>query len=114
MDTITLSKQNRLFWLGRYSERAYSSIQIMMEDYDNLIDGAGMDYRLFCSKMGSPCVYDGGEDFCRRYLFDSQSPYSVWASVEAMLGNGMVLRETIGSPTLAYLQMAQGLSLIHI
>ena len=27
-------------------------------------------------------------------------------SVEAMLGNGMVLRETITSPTLAYLQMA--------
>lgn len=107
MDTITLSKQNRLFWLGRYSERVYTSIQVMMADYDDLIDGAGMDYRGFCRKMGIPCTYESSEDFCRRYLFDSQDPYSVYASVEAMLGNGMVLRETIGSPTLAYLQMAQ-------
>ncbi len=106
MDTITLSKQNRLFWLGRYSERVYSSIQVMMADYDDLIDGAGMDYRSFCRKMGIPCIYEGSEDFFRRYLFDSQNPHSVYASVEAMLGNGMVLRETIGSPTLSYLQMA--------
>ena len=106
MDTITLSKQNRLFWLGRYSERVYSSIQLMMEDYDNLIDGAGMDYHAFCRKMGIPCVYDSGEDFCRRYLFDADSQYSVTSAVEAMLGNGMVLRETITSQTLAYLQMA--------
>lgn len=108
MDTITLSKQNRLFWLGRYSERVYSSIQVMMADYDDLIDGAGIDYRSFCSKMGIPCIYESSEDFCRRYLFDSQNPNSVRTSVEAMLGNGMVLRETIGSPTLSYLQMAHG------
>ena len=65
-----------------------------------------MDYGTFCQKMGIPCVYDSGDDICRRYLFDSTSPYSVQSGVEAMLGNGMVLRETITSPTLAYLQMA--------
>lgn len=108
MDTITLSKQNRLFWLGRYSERVHVSIQLMMEFYDKLLDGTGMDYRAFCRKMGIPCVYDSGEDFCRRYLFDSESQYSIATAVEAMLGNGMVLRETISSQTLAYLQMAHG------
>ena len=66
-----------------------------------------MDYGTFCQKMGIPCVYDSGDDFCHQYLFDSLSPYSVRSSVEAMLGNGMVLRETITSATLAYLQMAQ-------
>ena len=106
MDTITLSKQNRLFWLGRYSEWVYTSVQLMMEDYDSLIDGSGMDYHAFCRKMGIPCVYDSGEDFCRRYLFDADSQYSITSAVEAMLGNGMVLRETITSQTLAYLQMA--------
>ncbi len=106
MDTITLSKQNRLFWLGRYSERVHTSIQLMMEFYDSLLDGSGMDYQAFCRKMGIPCVYDSGEDFCRRYLFDEESQYSIVSAVEAMLGNGMVLRETISSQTLAYLQMA--------
>ena len=31
MDTVTLSKQNRLFWLGRYTSRAYGSIRYMMQ-----------------------------------------------------------------------------------
>ena len=106
MDTVTLSKQNRLFWLGRYAERVYTTTQYMMKQYDHLIDGGTVDYGTFCQKMGIPCAYDSGDDFCRRYLFDSTSPYSVQSGVEAMLGNGMVLRETITSPTLAYLQMA--------
>ena len=106
MDTVTLSKQNRLFWLGRYAERVYTTIQVMMREYDRLIDGGEVDYTGFCAKMGIPCIYESGEDFCRRYLFDALSPYSTASSVEAMLGNGMVLRETISSPTLAYLQMA--------
>lgn len=106
MDTVTLSKQNRLFWLGRYTERVYTTTQYMMKQYDRLIDGEAVDYDKFCERMGIPCPYDSGNDFCRRYLFDNQSPYSVQSSVEAMLGNGMVLRETITSPTLAYLQMA--------
>ncbi len=107
MDTVTLSKQNRLFWLGRYSERVYTVIQFVRERYDRLLDGGGVDYAAFCRDMGIPCVYESADDFCRRYLFDGQAPCSVRSSVEAMLGNGMVLRETITSPTLAYLQMAE-------
>ncbi len=106
MDTVTLSKQNRLFWLGRYAERAYTAIQYTLKQFDRLIDGPEIDYEGFCRKMGIPCDYTSGEDFCRRYLFDTNSIYSVYSSVEAMLGNGMMLRETITSPTLAYLQMA--------
>lgn len=107
MGTVSLSKQNRLFWLGRYSERVYTGIQLMQEQYDRLIDGDSMDYTAFCQSMGIPCPYVDGDDFCRRYLFDTQDFNSVISSVEAMLGNGMVLRETIKSPTLAYLQMAR-------
>ena len=107
MDTVTLSKQNRLFWLGRYAERVYTTTQYMMKQYDRLIDGESVDYASFCETMGIPCFYESGNDFCRRYLFDGLSTYSVRSSVEAMLGNGMVLRETITSPTLAYLQMAR-------
>ena len=107
MGTVSLSKQNRLFWLGRYSERVYTSIQMMQEQYDRLIDGDGMDYAAFCQGMGIACPYQDGDDFCRRYLFDGEDFNSVISSVEAMLGNGMVLRETITTPTLAYLQMAR-------
>ncbi len=106
MGTFSLSQQNRLFWLGRYSERVRTTVQFMLEQYDRQLDGTGMDYPRFCKDMGIPCIYDSAEDFCRRYLFDADDPSSIRSSVEAMLGNGMVLRETISTPTLAYLQMA--------
>ena len=48
------------------------------------------------------------EDFVRRYLFDDQDPCSIRSAVDAILGDGMELRATITSPTLAYPQMAQG------
>ncbi|MCD8004141.1 MAG: alpha-E domain-containing protein [Oscillospiraceae bacterium] len=106
MGNFSLSQQNRLFWLGRYSERVRTTVQFMLEQYDRLLDGGAVDYPRFCRDMGIPCIYESAEDFCRRYLFDPGDPSSIQSSVEAMLGNGMVLRETISTTTLAYLQMA--------
>ncbi len=107
MGIVTLSKQNHLFWLGRYAERVYTTVQYMLQQYDRLIDGEDIGREAFCRNMGIPCTYTSDEDFCRRYLFDGGDPSSVRSSLDAMLGNGMVLRETITTPTLAYLQMAQ-------
>lgn len=107
MDTVTLSKQNRLFWLGRYTERVYTTVQIMMRKFDELIDREDIDYAGFCEQMGIPCPYESTGDFWKRYLFDPADPVSIYSSMDAALGNGTVLRETISTPTLAYLQMAQ-------
>lgn len=106
MDPVTLSKQNRLYWLGRYAERVYTTLQILMKLYDRHIDGEMVDFAAFCGRLGTDCGYGSAEEFFRGVLFDGQVAGSVRSSVEAMLGNGMVLRETITSPTLAYLQMA--------
>ena len=92
MGTVTLSKQNRLFWLGRYTERVYTTIQFLCELYDQIIDGKEVDYPAICRQLGIPRPYTGSEDFCRRYLFDRTDPGSVISSVDNMLGNGMVLR----------------------
>lgn len=106
MDHVALSTQNRLFWLGRYSERVYTTIQFMLEKYDKMLDDQDVDYPSFCRRIGVPCNYTDAENFCRGYLFDLTSPVSVASNIENMLGNGMVLREIISTPTLAYLQMA--------
>ena len=106
MGAVTLSMQNRLFWLGRYTERVYTTIQFLLEQYDKSLDSEGMTPAEFCRRMGIPCREAYRQDFFRHYLFDAENPDSVHTSVEQMLGNGMVLRETITSPTLAYLQMA--------
>lgn len=109
MGPVTLSKQNRLFWLGRYAERVYMSVQFLMDTYDTLLDGSdsSVDYADICRRLGVQNVYTSAEDFCRRYLFDSAVPGSVRGSMDNLLGNGMVLRETISTPTLAYLEMAE-------
>ena len=107
MGPVTLSKQNRLFWLGRYAERVYMTVQFLMQAYDTLLDSTAVDYADFCHRLGVENVYRDAGDFCRRYLFDGSQPCSAQASMEALLGNGMVLRETITTPTLAYLQMAE-------
>lgn len=107
MDTVTLSKQNRLFWLGRYSERVYATTRNMMRRLDQLIDGGPLDYQDYCRRLGIPCIYTDAEDFCRRYLFDLTDPNSVMSCADAMLGNGMELRETLTTQTLAYLEMAR-------
>lgn len=109
MGPVTLTKQNRLFWLGRYAERVYMTVQLLMKTYDTLLDGAdsAVDYADICRRLGVQNVYQSAEDFCRRYLFDAAVPGSVRGCMDNLLGNGMVLRETISTPTLAYLEMAE-------
>ena len=81
MDPVTLSKQNRLYWLGRYAERVYTTLQILMKLYDKHIDGETVDYAAFCRRMGVDCAYGGEEAFFRGYLFDKDSACSVRGSV---------------------------------
>ncbi|MEE1229238.1 MAG: alpha-E domain-containing protein [Lachnospiraceae bacterium] len=106
MDRITLSSQNRLFWLGRYAERVYRATDFMMELYDQMIDNKEIPYREYCQQLGIPSIYQDENDFFKHYLFDGGNPFSVRAAADAMLGNGMELRSTITSKSLSYLQMA--------
>ena len=106
MDTMSVSKASRLFWLGRYYERVATTLAYLWSWYDKMIDGSPIDYAAFCSALEIDCAYENAEDFMRRYVFDRNNPESLRACADAMLGNGMMLRETIGSRTLAYLELA--------
>ena len=107
MDTYSISKVNRLFWLGRYSERVLTMAKIMMKNYDTMIDGGGIGYQKIVSAMRIDDHYGSEQVFVSRFLFDPTDSGGVAESVQRMLDNAMVLRETITSPTLAYVQMAQ-------
>lgn len=109
MDTkISTAKSNRLFWLGRYVERSYNCVSMLMKFYDALIDSDTPDYTAYCINMGIPCDYTDGADFFNRFLGDENTVCSAVSYMNCAMGNGMVLRETISSQTLAYLQLAQG------
>ncbi|MCI6101290.1 MAG: alpha-E domain-containing protein [Selenomonas sp.] len=106
MGSLTLSKIDRLYWMGRYAERVNTTLRFLMKYYDQLIDGQPMDHREICERLTVPDIYTGNEDFISRFTFDETNPDSIYTAADRMLGNGMMLRETISSATLSYLQMA--------
>ena len=52
MGTIGLSRTNRLFWLGRYLERVYTTLKATRGMFDAETDGAEADYTDYCRRMG--------------------------------------------------------------
>lgn len=106
MGTIGLSKANRLFWLGRYLERVYTSLKATRPLFDKEIDGEEADFKDYCRRTGIACNYKNTSDFIRRYYFDLHNPDSVIVSLRCAYDNAIVLRETLSSETLAYVQMA--------
>ena len=107
MGTFTLSKTNRLYWLGRYVERAYLAIELMEQAYDVSLDGPAFDYADYCERLQITNCYNDIDDFLQRYLFDPTDPNSAASALDRAFDNAMVLRETLGSLTLSYVQMAK-------
>lgn len=105
MGTLSLSKTGRLFWLGRYTERVYTVLRLTRPIREAEIDGQEADYTEYCRCMGIPAGYADTADFCRRYFFDAEDPVSVAASLGFAYDNAVVLRETLSSDTLAYIQL---------
>lgn len=106
MGAITLSKTNRLYWLGRYLERVYTALKTAEPIFEADIDGAEGDYASYCKAFGIPNIYTNTADFCHRFYFDEQNPNSILATLTYAYDNAVVLRETLTSETLAYIQLA--------
>lgn len=106
MGALSLNKSNRLFWLGRYTERVFTTLPYMLDSYDKVVDRLPLDHAAFCRKMGVPDRYENDADFVRRYLFDEQDKTSVISSMYSAYDNAVVLRDTISSTTLSYIEMA--------
>jgi uncharacterized alpha-E superfamily protein len=100
-----LSKANRLFWLGRYNERVLTTLKYIVQLYDKSIDSE-IDIDGYCKKLNIPNIYPDNKTFFEKYLFDRNDENSGISNADRMLGNGMVLRETLTTETLSYLQMA--------
>lgn len=106
MGTISLNKNNRLFWLGRYAERVYQGVLAVQNIQDSVLDDQEVNLQEQCLKLGIVGCFSTPEEFCTRFAFDRTLPESILCSADAMLGNGMVLREVLGSQTLSYIQMS--------
>lgn len=106
MAILSVEHSDQLFWLGRYSERVYATIKLFAERFDSMIELKEEDYDEFCKRQDIPNIYASKEDFTKRYCFDEADPNSIYANLMRAYDNAIVLREEIGSETLAYIQLA--------
>ncbi len=109
--TISATKGNRLYWLGRYTERVYISLHLLRRYFDKMIDSHsnpknGMGYDEFYQKLDLSNPYPDMESFRLGYMYDATNPGSLLSGVVAANDNAIVLREEIKSETLSYVQLS--------
>ena len=106
MGIISVEQANSLYWLGRYTERVYTTIRIYFKRFDQMIDESKDSYEQFCQMIDIPNVYTSREDFLKRYPFDTENPDSIISNMYRAYDNAIVLREQITSEALSYIQLA--------
>ncbi|MCM1282959.1 MAG: alpha-E domain-containing protein [Muribaculaceae bacterium] len=106
MGIISVEQADHLFWLGRYTERVYTTLRLYFLRFDSMIDEAADSYQAFCASVDIPNIYLSKEDFLKRYPFDAQNPDSIISNLNRAYDNAIVLRESIGSEALSYIQLA--------
>lgn len=89
MKALSHENISRLFWLGRYSERVYTTLRNFAGKFDAMIDDE-----------------KNSHDFAKSYCFDENNPDSVYSALIRAYDNAIELREEIGSDTFSYVQLA--------
>ncbi len=106
MGIISIEKADHLFWLGRYVERVYTTLDTFFSYYDKMLDKDPDAYHRFCERLSIPDIYADREDFIRRYVFAREDPNSIYSNMLRAFDNAVVLRDELSSMTLSYVQLA--------
>ena len=81
MGIISVGQTNQLFWLGRYSERVYTTLRLYSSRFDMMLDEHNDSYREFCRSIDIPDVYGSKENFREKYPFDEENPDSILSNL---------------------------------
>ncbi|MDY3918979.1 MAG: alpha-E domain-containing protein [Candidatus Limivivens sp.] len=106
MGIISLEKVDHLFWLGRYTERVFTTLRMFNQYFDLMIDKDVEAYKPYCEKLSIPDIYLDKDDFIERYLFDGENPDSLYSNLKRAYDNAIVMREELSSDVLAYIQLS--------
>ncbi len=106
MGVITVDKADHLYWLGRYSERVYTTLKLYCDGYDSMLDADEDFYKKLCVMLDIPNIYTSRDDFLQRYGYDRQDYNSIISNLTRAYDNAIVMRDEIGTETLGYIQMA--------
>ena len=106
MGIKSVMNTDRLYWLGRYSERVYTTLKLFSISFDTLIEQYGEDHQEFCRSLEIPNIYRDKDDFIDTYAFSLDDPNSIISNLHRAYDNAIELREEIGSETLSFIQIA--------
>lgn len=107
MGIISIEKADHLFWLGRYTERVFTTLRKFFHIYDHMIENVEIEdiYGEYCERLSIPNIYTA-DNFVQLYLFAENNPDSMRANMERAYDNAVVLRDELTSNALAYIQLA--------
>jgi uncharacterized alpha-E superfamily protein len=106
MGAVSLEQTGCLLWLGRYTERVYTTVRMYYREYDQMIDETDDSYDAYCRRMDIPNIYTSKSDFLKRYPFDLSNPDSIAANMSRAYDNAILLRGELGTNCLAYIQLS--------
>lgn len=106
MGIISLEKADHLYWLGRYTERVYTTLRIFFRIYDHMIEEPEGTWSNYCERLNIPDIYTSNGQFVESYLFDRTNPDSILCAMEHAYDNAIVLRDELSSNVLSYVQLA--------
>ena len=106
MGVISMEKLDHLYWLGRYTERVYTTLRVFFHIYDRIIEQPEGMYSKYCEKLDIPDIYTSNRQFVQSYLFGEYNPDSVYSNMKRAYDNAVVLRDELSTTVLSYVQLA--------
>ncbi len=103
---ISTAKANRLFWLARYVERVFISLNAIRKYIDTDIDGATNAYREFCAITSIPNNYTDAKDFRKKILYDKNNSASIYSMLINAFDSGIGLREEVTAESVSCIDLA--------
>ncbi|RYQ08398.1 A circularly permuted ATPgrasp [Bifidobacterium pseudolongum subsp. globosum] len=105
---ITKSKVENLYWLGRYSERVFTTLNTFLPFYDRVMDTDVDAFRPFARALDLPQDFADFDTFITSFLYDSENPDSIRSAIRCAFTNAVPLRPELGSRLLQYIELAMG------
>lgn len=105
---ITKSKVENLYWLGRYSERVFTTLNTFLPFYDRVMDTDVDAFRPFASALDLPQDFADFDTFITSFLYDGENPDSIRSAIRCAFTNAVPLRPELGSRLLQYIELAMG------
>ena len=106
MGIISLEKADSLYWLGRYTERVYTTLRIFSDIFDRMIEQPEGIYSSYCQRLNIPDIYTSNHQFAVSYLFGKDNPDSIVSNMSRAYDNAILLRKELTSSCLSYIQLA--------